>query len=209
MAAKRQSRCSWSPWTPHAPSSPPVLLYFPHGLSSPPRGRAGERGTGWWWGRGGHVCEVPQHCHRLCLRNHEVTIRTEEKVSAAQATWPSMSSGTRGRKRSGQLPAAEKKPAASLSPGSTAARSILGERNRDPREGAQMSEKGSEGFRPLSKLGAEGPSAAPGRPYQPQQGSSPRSSCLHKSDLAPNLLGSGGQGQRQRGSRWNPSRQRP
>ena len=36
-------------------------------LSSPPRGRAGERGTGWWCGRGGHVCEVSQHRHRLCL----------------------------------------------------------------------------------------------------------------------------------------------
>ena len=101
--------------------------------------------------------------------------------------------------------AAEKKPAASLSPGSTAALLpglFWGRlRSRDPREGAQMFEKGSEGFRLLSKLGSRGPSAAPGRPYQPQQGSSPKSSCLHKSDLAPNLLGSGGQGQRQRG-RW-------
>lgn len=121
---------------------------------------------------------------------------------ASDVTWH------QGQEEVRTVAAAEKNPAASLSPGSTAARSILGERNRDPREGAQMFEKGSEGFQPLSKLGAEGPLAAPGRPYQPQQGSSPSSSCLHKSDLAPDLLGSGGQGQRRRG-RWNPSRRRP
>lgn len=125
--------------------------------------------------------------------------RTKGGVSTAQATWPSMLSDTRDRKMSGhRAPAAgKKKPAASLSPRATIARSTLGVREeKGPMGGCSEVLKGFRRASPES-WGGEGPSAALGCPYQPQQGSSPTSSCLHQSDLAPKLLGSGGRSHRQ------------
>lgn len=45
-----------------------------------------------------------------------------------------------------------------------------------------------KGFDSRASWEAEGPAVALGHPYQPQQGSSPNSSCLYQSNLALKLL---------------------
>lgn len=85
-------------------------------------------------------------------------------------------SGTRDRKTSGhKVAAAERKPAASLSPVSITGRSMWGRvRSGDPRGGAQVFQKGLEGFLLLSKLGSRGAICSPRvHPYHLQQGAPP------------------------------------
>lgn len=122
---------------PHQAHRSPVL---PTQVCPPlPQDRAGERGSGWWCEHEGHLWPPsplpPQHPARpwFCCT------RTEGKVRAAQALWPSISPGTRGREtKSGhKAVAAEKKLAASLDsllPGLFWGRV----RSRGPREGSWM-----------------------------------------------------------------------
>ena len=156
---------------PHQAHWSPVLP--PQFCPPLPQDRAGERGSGWWCEHEGHLCGplLPQHpaWPWLCCT------RTEGKVRAAQAPWPSISPGTRGREtKSGcEVVAAEKKPAASLDsllPG------LFWERvrSRDPRKGSWMFKKVSEGFRLSSKLGSRGTSSSPGAPLPTSAGKLPQ-----------------------------------
>ena len=111
---------------PHQAHRFPVLP--PQFCPPLPQDRAGERGSGWWCEHEGHLCGH----HRLCFLSTQhgpgsAVPGLREKVRAAQAPWPSISPGTRGREtKSGRKVVAAEKKTCCFS-GFTAASSILGE----------------------------------------------------------------------------------